>query len=246
VAKHKLERFAQLKTFENVIETNQKEVLYDDHKLKGHWNSSFFKNNNPIVLELGCGKGEYTVGLAERYPDKNFLGIDIKGARMWRGASYSVEKGIMNVGFLRTRIEQIVSFFAPGEVAEIWITFPDPQFKRIRAKKRLTSSPFLAMYKQFLVSDGIIHLKTDNTFLYHYTCQLCQINNLAVKESTGDLYHSSIKDEMLLSIQTFYESQFLAKGETIKYIKFTLDGHETFLEPKDEKEFIENSLSQRR
>jgi tRNA (guanine-N7-)-methyltransferase len=236
VAKHKLERFAQMATFENVIQPKFEEVLNKDYKLKGNWNTAFFKNNNPIVLELGCGKGEYTVGLAQRYPDKNFIGIDIKGARMWRGASYSVQNGIKNAGFLRTRIEHIVSFFAPGEVSEIWITFPDPQMKRIRAKKRLTSPTFLAYYKKFIATGGFIHLKTDSSFLYDYTCKVCSCNNLDVKVNTNDLYNSGIDNEALLSIKTFYESQFLAKGIPIKYLKFILDGHETFLEPPDDEE----------
>jgi tRNA (guanine-N7-)-methyltransferase len=236
VAKHKLERFAQLGTFENVVQPKLDEVLNKDYKLKGNWKSSFFKNSNPIVLELGCGKGEYTVGLAQRYPEKNFIGIDIKGARMWRGASFAVQNGIKNAAFLRTHIEHIVSFFAPDEVAEIWITFPDPQIKRIRTKKRLTSSNFLALYKKFIEPSGLIHLKTDSSFLYHYTHQLTLHNGLDVKINTNDLYNSGIDDEALLSIKTFYESQFLAQGISIKYLKFTLDGHETFLEPQAEED----------
>ena len=234
MAKHKLERFAQLATFENVVQPKLEEVFNKDYKLKGKWKSSFFKNSNPIILELGCGKGEYTVGLAQRYPDKNFIGIDIKGARMWRGASFCIQNGIKNAAFLRTHIEHIASFFASGEVAEIWITFPDPQEKRIRAKKRLTSSKFLALYKKFVEPTGLIHLKTDNSLLYEYTSQLALHNGLDVKVNTNDLYNSGIDDEALLSIKTFYESQFLAQGKAIKYLKFTLDGHETFLEPAGE------------
>lgn len=236
MAKHKLERFAQMATFKNVVQPRLEEVLNKDYKLKGNWKTSFFGNNNPIVLELGCGKGEYTVGLAQRYPDKNFIGVDIKGARMWRGALTCIQNDIKNAGFLRTRIEHIASFFAPGEVSEIWITFPDPQEKRVRAKKRLTSSKFLALYKKFLEPSGIIHLKTDNSLLYEYTCQLCLHNELDVKISTNNLYNSGIDDEALLSIQTFYESQFLAKGIPIKYLKYTIEGHETFLEPPDEED----------
>ena len=236
MAKHKLERFAQMATFENVVQPELEEVLNKDYKLKGNWKATFFKNNNPIVLELGCGKGEYTVGQAQRNPNKNFIGIDIKGARMWRGASFSLQNGIKNAGFLRTHIEHIASFFAPGEVSEIWITFPDPQEKRIRAKKRLTSSGFLALYKKFIEPSGLIHLKTDNSLLYEYTCQLASHNGLDVKISTNDLYNSGIDDEALLSIQTFYESGFLAQGIAIKYLKFTLDGHETFQEPSAEED----------
>ena len=236
MGKNKLMKFAQMATFENVIQPRLDEVLNKDYKLKGNWNTVIFKNNNPIVLELGCGKGEYTVGLAQRYPGKNFIGVDIKGARMWRGASLALQNGLKNVCFLRTRIEHILSFFAPGEVAEIWITFPDPQEKRIRAKKRLTSSQFLPMYKKFLVTNGTIHLKTDNSLLYNYTCHLCHVNNLHVNISTNNLYNSGIADEALLSIKTFYETRFLAEGETIKYINFTLDDHETFLEPPGDDE----------
>lgn len=231
MSKNKLEKFAQMATFENVIQPGLDEILNKDYKLKGNWKSSFFRNNNPIVLELGCGKGEYTVGLAQRFPEKNFIGVDIKGSRMWNGASFSLRNNIRNTAFLRTRIEHITSFFATGEVSEIWITFPDPQEKRIRAQKRLTSSKFLALYKKFIEPTGFIHLKTDNQRLYDYTHQLALQNGLNIQISTNDLYNSGINDEALLSIKTFYESQFLAKGISIKYLKFTLDGHETFLEP---------------
>ncbi|MDP4210580.1 MAG: tRNA (guanosine(46)-N7)-methyltransferase TrmB [Bacteroidota bacterium] len=231
MAKNKLKKFAEMATFENVVQPHLDEVLNKDYKLKGKWNSEFFKNDNPIVLELGCGKGEYSTGLAERYPDKNFLGVDIKGSRMWKGASHAINTGLKNVGFLRTRIEHIASFFAPGEISEIWITFPDPQEKRIRAKKRLTSSIFLASYKKFIKPSGIIHLKTDNTLLYNYTCALCSHNGLDVKFSTADLYNSNLNEEVLLSIKTHYEALFTAKGMTIKYLRFTLDGHDTFIEP---------------
>lgn len=234
MGKNKLEKFAQMETFENVVQPGLDEVINKDYKLKGNWKSTYFKNNNPIVLELGCGKGEYTVGLAERYPDKNFIGVDIKGARMWRGASLSIQKGIWNTAFLRTRIEHITSFFAPGEVSEIWITFPDPQEKRVRAKKRLTSSKFLAMYQKFIEPSGYIHLKTDNSLLYEYTYQLALQNKLDIKVNTNNLYQSGVDDEALLSIQTFYESQFLAQGIPIKYLKFTLNGHETFFEPVED------------
>ena len=230
MAKHKLQRFAQMATFKNVIQPKLDDILNKDHALKGNWNKSFFKNNNPLVLELGCGKGEYTTGLAERFPDKNYIGMDIKGARMWKGASYALQNHLLNVGFLRTRIEHITSFFAPGEVAEIWITFPDPQEKRIRARKRLSSPMFLSLYKKFLQPSGIIHLKTDNELLYNYTCQVCSSNNLAIKVSTNDLYKTS-REERLVSIKTFYESQFLLQGYSIKYLCFGLNGNETFKEP---------------
>ena len=182
MAKNKLRKFAEVATFTNVIQPDIKEVFRKDYPIRGNWHSQFFKNTNPIVLELGCGKGEYTTGLAARFPDKNFIGIDIKGARIWKGASEALEKGLANAGFLRTRIEHISSCFGPDEVSEIWITFPDPQEKRDRSTKRLTSSLFLPVYKKFLKPSGIIHLKTDNEILYKYTCRLCQFNNLEVNE----------------------------------------------------------------
>lgn len=233
MGKNKIQRFAEMATYKHVIQPTLQEVLNKDHSLKGNWNSQFFGNPNPIVLELGCGKGEYTVGLSKRFPEKNFIGIDIKGARIWRGAKTAVEENLTNVGFLRTRIEHILSFFAPGEVSEIWITFPDPQEKRIRAKKRLTSSRFLPMYQQFLKPDGIIHLKTDNQILYDYTHSLCLHNSIDIIKATSDLYETE-NDINLLSIQTFYESQYLTKGVPIKYIKFTLHGKTSFAEPPEE------------
>jgi tRNA (guanine-N7-)-methyltransferase len=233
VGKNKLQRFAEMATYKHVIQPTLQEVLNKDYSLKGNWNSQFFGNNNPIVLELGCGKGEYTVGLSKRFPEKNFIGIDIKGARIWRGAKTAVEENLTNVGFLRTRIEHILSFFAPNEISEIWITFPDPQEKRIRAKKRLTSSRFLPMYQQFLKPDGIIHLKTDNHILYDYTYRLCLHNEIDIIKSTSNLYETET-DVNLLSIQTFYESQYLAKGVPIKYIQFTLHGKTSFQEPPEE------------
>lgn len=233
MGKNKLQRFAEMATYKHVIQPSLQEVLNKDYSLKGNWNSQFFGNNNPIVLELGCGKGEYTVGLSKRFPNKNFIGIDIKGARIWRGAKTAVEENLTNVGFLRTRIEHILSFFAPEEVSEIWITFPDPQEKRIRAKKRLTSSRFLPMYQKFLKPDGIIHLKTDNHILYDYTYRLCLHNEIDIIKSTSNLYETE-NDENLLSIQTFYESQYLAKGVPIKYIQFTLNGKTSYQEPPEE------------
>jgi tRNA (guanine-N7-)-methyltransferase len=226
-------RFAQMATFENVIQPEFNEVLNKDYPLKGNWNGGFFKNPKPIVLELGCGKGEYTLGLARKYPEKNFIGMDIKGARIWRGAKTALEEKLSNVGFLRTRIEHISSFFAPNEVSEIWITFPDPQEKKIRAKKRLTSSRFLPQYKQFLQPSGWIHLKTDNSLLFDYSYRLCLHNNLKIVKETTDLYETETDNKDLLSIQTFYESQFLAQGIPIKYLCFTIDEKESFNEPPD-------------
>lgn len=233
MGKNKLQRFAEMATYANVIQPSLEEILNKDYILKGNWNQQFFKNTNPIVLELGCGKGEYTIGLAQRFPDKNFIGIDIKGARIWRGAKTAIEKNLANAGFLRTRIEHILSFFAPCEISEIWITFPDPQEKRIRTKKRLTSSRFLPMYNQFLQPNGIIHLKTDNQILYDYTCRMCLHNQININKSTSDLYQTET-DINLLSIQTFYESQYLDRGIPIKYINFTLHGKTSFEEPPEE------------
>ena len=181
------------------------------------------------MLELGCGKGEYAVGLARRFPEKNYIGVDIKGARMWTGAKSAVKEGISNVAFLRTNIELITRFFEPGEVSEIWITFPDPQMKKVR--KRLTSSRFLELYREILVADGIVNLKTDSPFLYTYTDALVKLNNMPTEVNTSDLYHSDIVDD-ILEIKTFYEQQWLDRGLTIKYIKFHLD-HTTQLQEPD-------------
>ena len=205
-------------------------------QLKGRWHSDFFHNDNPIVLELGCGRGEYTVGLARRYPERNFIGVDIKGARMWSGATESLKEGLKNVAFLRTNIEIIDRFFAPGEVQEIWLTFSDPQMKK--ATKRLTSSYFLERYRHFLVDGGIIHLKTDSQFLFTYTKYVAEVNRLPVEVCTEDLYNSQLRmanDELEssfdLSIRTYYEQQWLARGLTIKYLRFHLPAQGTLREP---------------
>ena len=187
--------------------------------MKGKWNSDFFKNSNPIVLELGCGRGEYTVGLARMYPDKNFIGVDIKGARMWTGATEALNEKLANVAFLRTNIEIIDRFFAQGEVSEIWLTFSDPQMKK--ATKRLTSTYFMNRYRKFLVDRGLVHVKTDSNFMFTYTKYMLERNNLPVKFMTEDLYHSGLVDD-ILSIRTYYEQQWLDRGLTIKYVKFCL------------------------
>jgi tRNA (guanine-N7-)-methyltransferase len=229
MGKNKLKKFAEMETFDNVFQYPFAVVERDGFPLKGRWKSDFFKNDNPIVLELGCGKGEYAVGLARRFPEKNYIGVDIKGARMWTGAKSAVKEGISNVAFLRTNIELITRFFEPGEVSEIWITFPDPQMKKVR--KRLTSSRFLDLYREILVADGIVHLKTDSPFLYTYTDALVKLNNMPTEVNTSDLYHSDIVDD-ILEIKTFYEQQWLDRGLTIKYIKFHLD-HTTQLQEPD-------------
>lgn len=196
--------------------------------LVGKWGKEFFGNDNPIVLELGCGKGEYTVGLARRFPDLNFIGIDIKGARMWTGASQARAEGLGNVAFLRTNIELLDRFFKPGEVAEIWITFPDPQMKKVR--KRLTSTRFLELYRRVTANDAIINLKTDSPFLYTYTSELVRLNNLPCEVDTADLYHCGIESD-ILSIRTFYEQQWLARGLSIKYLRFKLPAEGELVEP---------------
>lgn len=190
-----------------------------DNPLKGNWAKSVFGNDNSVVLELGCGKGEYTVALAELYPDKNFVGVDIKGARLWTGAKDALDKNLKNVAFLRTHIEFISRFFANGEITEIWLTFPDPQMKKV--SKRLTSSHFMADYKQFIQINGKIHLKTDSAFMYRYTAEMANKNGLKVIFDTEDLYNCGWADK-ILSIQTFYEKQWLQRGLKIKYIQFEM------------------------
>ena len=197
-------------------------------EMKGHWGRDFFKNDNPIVLELGCGRGEYTVGLACRYPDKNFIGVDIKGARMWTGATDALREGLANVAFLRTNIEIIDRFFGQNEVCEIWLTFSDPQMKK--ATKRLTSTYFMNRYRKFLVPDGLVHLKTDSNFMFTYTKCMVEENRLPVEFVTDDLYHSGINDD-ILSIRTYYEQQWLDRGLNIKYIRFRLPQEGELREP---------------
>ena len=200
-------------------------------EMKGHWGRDFFKNDNPIVLELGCGRGEYTVGLARRYPDKNFIGVDIKGARMWTGATDALREGLANVAFLRTNIEIIDRFFGQNEVCEIWLTFSDPQMKK--ATKRLTSTYFMNRYRKFLVPDGLVHLKTDSNFMFTYTKCMVEENRLPVEFVTDDLYHSGISDD-ILSIRTYYEQQWLDRGLNIKYIRFRLPQEGELREPDAE------------
>lgn len=202
--------------------------------LRGKWNTDFFGNDNPIVLELGCGKGEYTVGLARRFPDKNFIGIDIKGARMWTGATQALKEKLGNVAFIRTNIELLTNFFKQGEISEIWITFPDPQMKKER--KRLTSTRFLELYRQVIVDNGAIHLKTDSPFLYTYTHCLALHNKLKMIADTDDLYNSGQAND-ILQIRTFYEQQWLDRGLNIKYICFELDRFSTLSEPDIDIEF---------
>ncbi|MCG6188735.1 tRNA (guanosine(46)-N7)-methyltransferase TrmB [Maribellus maritimus] len=220
MGKNKLAKFEEMERFEHVVQAPYHKVQNDDFCLKGNWNKEFFKNTNPIVLELGCGKGEYTVELAEKNPSVNFIGVDIKGARLWKGAKQAFEKQLKNVGFLRTNIEIISQFFGENEIAEIWLTFPDPQMKKTR--KRLTSTTFLKKYKTLLKKDGIIHLKTDSNFQYTYTRELVYLNKFEILAETDNLYKSEILNETL-QIKTFYEKQWLSRGITIKYIAFMLN-----------------------
>ena len=210
-----------MKGFDRVIEPPFEDVFRSEHELRGKWHSEWFRNDNPIILELGCGRGEYTVGLAGLYPDRNIIGIDIKGARMWRGAKDAHILGLPNATFLRTRIEVTGSFFAPGEVDEIWLTFPDPQMKRIREKKRLSGPQFLNLYRKYLKDGGIVHLKTDCRELYDYTLALAKVNGLEILRSVTDL-HREMPGDPLLSIRTHYEELFLKQGIPITYLSFRL------------------------
>ena len=232
MGKGKLAKFADMETYENVFQYPYSVVEHVPFDMQGHWHEQYFHNDNPIVLELGCGKGEYTVGLAKLFPDVNFIGVDIKGARMWTGATQALNEGLKNVAFLRTNIEVIDRFFSQDEVSEIWLTFSDPQMKNPR--KRLTSTWFLNRYRKFLTDGGFIHLKTDSNFLFTYTTYLVEKNHLPLLERTEDLYHSSHLSPLtshLLSIQTYYESMWIARGLNIKYMKFRLPREGELVEP---------------
>ena len=238
MGKNKLARWTELGSYDNVIQPLIDDISSSDHPIKGRWNLDLFKNTNPIVLELGCGRGEYTIGLANTFPFKNYIGIDIKGARMWRGAKTANEQKLPNTAFLRTRIEFINSFFAENEVDEIWITFPDPHPGGRNSNKRLTSAWYLNAYQKFLKNKGVIHLKTDNKELYEFTQKLIQQNNLETIAATADLYSAksiySQKDNTdvafhfpggddILSIKTHYENIFLKSGCKITYVAFRLE-----------------------
>ncbi|HOK36800.1 MAG TPA: tRNA (guanosine(46)-N7)-methyltransferase TrmB [Paludibacteraceae bacterium] len=230
MSRNKLSKFADMNSFPHVFQFPAYPFYRSDTEfnLKGKWNKDFFQNDFPIILELGCGKGEYTIGLAELYPEKNIIGIDIKGARMWTGAKYSFEKQMKNVAFLRTNIEAVHYFFGENEVSEIWLPFPDPQMKKVR--KRLTSTHFMKIYQQFVKPSGLIHLKTDSNFMFTYTCEMVKINHYPVRYITEDVYNSDNNDPAL-KIQTFYESQWIERGLKIKYLQFNLEKRETFFEP---------------
>ncbi len=227
MAKNKLAKFADMATYNNVFQYSYETLRQEGFPLKGKWDS-YFQNNHPIVLELGCGKGEYTVGMAKKFPEKNFIGVDIKGARMWKGATQASEETLSNVAFIRTNIEFISYFFAENEISEIWITFPDPQMKKVN--KRLTGTHFMQEYSRILHNNGIIHLKTDSNFLFTYTRAMIEENKLDVLFETDDLYNSGLQDD-ILEIQTFYEQQWRERGLSIKYIRFTCSTDRKWMEP---------------
>lgn len=221
-SKNKLKRFRENDTFSNVFQPSREALVKSEFKLKGNWRSKVFKNNNPLVLELGCGKGEYSVALAKKYPNKNFIGIDIKGARFWRGAKTAIEEAIPNVAFLRTQIELIDHAFAAHEVDEIWITFPDPQIKYKRTKHRMTNAAFLQRYKQILKPEGVVNLKTDSEFMHGYTLGLLHGAGHEVLYANHNVYKQEGSPEEVTSIQTYYESQYLKQDKPITYIKFKI------------------------
>ncbi|WP_420378276.1 tRNA (guanosine(46)-N7)-methyltransferase TrmB [Gilvibacter sp.] len=218
-SKNKLKRFRENETFDNVIQPTREEVVTNALKLKGNWNREVFKNDNPLVLELGCGKGEYSVGLAQANPDKNFIGIDIKGARFWRGAKTALEEQLPNVRFLRTQIELVDYLFDVDEVSEIWITFPDPQIKYKRTKHRMTNPVFLAKYRKILGDPGLLHLKTDSEFMHGYTLGLLQGIGAEILYAHHDVYGNDYSPKEVTSIQTYYEKQYLEQGKKITYLK---------------------------
>lgn len=235
MSKGKLAKFADMERYENVFQYPYSVVEHVPFEMKGHWRDMYFHNDNPIVLELGCGKGEYTVELAKLFPDVNFIGVDIKGSRMWTGATQALEEKLGNVAFLRTNIEIIDRFFDRDEVQEIWLTFSDPQMKNVR--KRLTGTAFMERYRHFLTDGGVVHVKTDSNFLFTYTSYMTERNALPVLFKTDDLYHTEGLDDdtrRILSIRTYYESQWIERGLNIKYIKFRLTAGSPLVEPEVE------------
>lgn len=232
MSKGKLQKFAEMETFKNVFQYPYSVISEVPFTMKGHWREQYFHNDNPIVLELGCGKGEYTVGLARMYPNINFIGVDIKGARIYTGAKQALEENLPNVAFLRTSIEIIDRFFGQDEVQEIWLTFSDPQMKNVH--KRLTSTFFMNRYRHFLINNGLIHLKTDSNFLFTYTTYMVEKNSLPVLLRTEDLYHTDGLDDLtreILGIHTYYENQWIERGLSIKYMKFELPHAGELVEP---------------
>ena len=232
MGKGKLAKFAEMETFKNVFQYPFSVISDVPFDMKGHWREQYFHNDNPIVLELGCGRGEYTVGLARLFPNVNFIGVDIKGARMWTGAKAALAEGLANVAFLRTSIEIIDRFFGPDEVQEIWLTFSDPQMKNPR--KRLTSTFFMERYRRFLTDSGLVHLKTDSNFLFTYTRYMVEHNHLPVDFITEDLYHdtpAALAGSPLLTIQTYYEGMWMERGLNIRYMRFHLPHSALLTEP---------------
>ena len=232
MSKGKLQKFTEMETFKNVFQYPYSVISSVPFEMQGHWREQYFHNDNPIVLELGCGKGEYTVGLARLYPNINFIGVDIKGARMYTGAKQALEENLQNVAFLRTSIEIIDRFFGPDEVQEIWLTFSDPQMKNVH--KRLTSTFFMERYRRFLTDEGLVHLKTDSNFLFTYTTYMVEKNHLQVLQRTEDLYATDGLDTRtseILGIHTYYENQWIDRGLSIKYMKFRLPHAGELVEP---------------
>ncbi|RED44766.1 tRNA (guanosine(46)-N7)-methyltransferase TrmB [Seonamhaeicola aphaedonensis] len=222
-SKNKLKRFKENETFSNVYQPKREELVSANYELKGQWRNKVFNNSNPIVLELGCGKGEYSVALAQKYPNKNFIGIDIKGARFWRGAKTAIKENIPNVAFLRTQIELIEYAFAENEVDEIWITFPDPQIKYKRTKHRMTNTTFLGKYRKVLKPEGVVNLKTDSEFMHGYTLGLLHGAGHEVLYANHDVYKQEGSPDEVTAIQTFYESQYLEQNKPITYIRFKIN-----------------------
>jgi len=225
MGKNKLSRFADNATYDHVVQPTFTELQAADLKFKGKWNSDFFKRDAPLVLELGCGGGEYTVGLAQLQSEKNYIGVDIKGARIWRGARTAKELGLNNVGFVRTHVDHILRCFDKHEVSEIWLTFSDPQIGK--ARKRLTSPLFMARYKEILKPGGLVHLKTDSPLLYEYTLEQIEENKLKIHEQSADVYAElvprvSLEEQAVLNIRTYYEQMWLAEGRTIHYVRFSI------------------------
>ncbi len=231
MGKNKLAKFAEMAHFSNVIQVTFNELLQKEFPYKGKWSPLWFGNNAPVVVEMGCGKGEYTVGMAEKFPHVNFIGVDVKGSRMYTGAKYALDHNLRNAVFVRSRIENSESLFGCSEISEIWLTFPDPQMKQV--KKRLTSSFFLRRYRNFLQEEGILHLKTDSWFLYSYTSALVLINNFRVVAQTADLHNSGITGQVP-DIRTYYEDLWIAQGIPIKYVSFLPGGKGEIEEPAGE------------
>jgi len=227
MGKNKLKRFAENETFENLFQHNNHDINNEPFVLKGKWHTHYFKNSNPIVLELGCGRGEYTIGMAQAYPEKNFIGIDRKGARIWRGCKDGIEKNLKNVAFLRIRIEDIEHYFAANEVQEIWVTFPDPQLRKER--KRLISPNFISKYRKILNPDGIIHLKTDSRELYEYVLATAPAENWQVLNNIDNIYNNVAETSILTEIQTFYEKKWLLEGKVISYISLNIKSSYHFI-----------------